>query len=510
MQLPDGGNVSWPPQEWRPVYRAYREWSAWYAGDVNELASIYGGQVTHYSRASRWKFWERAGKQTSEHQARTQLHLPMGSNLAATGASLLFSERPSIIIPGEDAEAKKAEARLNYILDASDGYARLTEAAESICALGGGFLKVDWDTDLLDCPIISVVQADRVVPYFQHSRLVAATVWRVIRQDGPNWFRYMEHHTPGLVEYALYRGREDVLGPRVSLNQLDETADLEPYQDIPGGKLAIVYVPNIRPNRKFRGSWLGQSDYHGNEGLMDALDETWTSWLRDIRLGKARIMAPLEYLTPARLSTGANSFGFDMDQEVFSPLNQPPDKGAGITVSQFAIRVDEHERTANALVRAIAGHAGYAPQSFGLDTEGRAESGSALRIRERKSLMTQQKKRGYWESPVADLIETMQWVDREVFRSGVTPVRPSVTLADSLTEGEGEQATTVELMNRAGAISTEVKVRMLHPNWTDIQVLDEVDRLRKEQGLDLPDPVRGGLDEWTRADPEDDEGQEDE
>ena len=52
----------------------------------------------------------------------------------------------------------------------------------------------------------------------------------------------------------------------------------------------------------------------------------------------------------------------------------------------------------------------------------------------------------------------------------------------------------MELLNRATAVSTELKVRMAHPDWNEQDVMDEVARIQKEQGLAVPDPTQvGGL-----------------
>ena len=70
-------------------------------------------------------------------------------------------------------------------------------------------------------------------------------------------------------------------------------------------RLTAVYVPNMLPNRLYRGSFLGRSDFSGVEGLMDALDECYTSWIRDLRLGRGRIIVPSEYASHDAQHEGA-------------------------------------------------------------------------------------------------------------------------------------------------------------------------------------------------------------
>jgi hypothetical protein len=58
--------------------------------------------------------------------------------------------------------------------------------------------------------------------------------------------------------------------------------------------LTAAYVPNIRPARAWRhiptAAYWGQSDFQGIEGILDALDETYSSWMRDVQNGKGRII----------------------------------------------------------------------------------------------------------------------------------------------------------------------------------------------------------------------------
>lgn len=110
--------------------------------------------------------------------------------------------------------------------------------------------------------------------------------------------------------------------------------------------------------------------------------------MRDIRLGKGRIIAARELLTPTGTAPGSPRV-LDYDRELFTPLEMADlsnvDPSKLFTPVQFAIRVDEHLRSAIALTEQIVGAAGYSPATFGLGIDGQAESGTARRIREAKT-----------------------------------------------------------------------------------------------------------------------------
>lgn len=86
--------------------------------------------------------------------------------------------------------------------------------------------------------------------------------------------------------------------------------------------------------------------------------------MRDIRLARARLIVPDRYLRSEGPGQGAS---FDDDREVWHGLKIPLTEGNGITLAQFAIRVAEHQATADATVRQAVQTAGYDAAAFGLD-----------------------------------------------------------------------------------------------------------------------------------------------
>ncbi|MGW3745815.1 phage capsid protein [Streptomyces sp. NPDC005146] len=74
-------------------------------------------------------------------------------------------------------------------------------------------------------------------------------------------------------------------------------------------------------------------------------------------------------------------------------------------------------------------------------------------------------------------------------RRGITPERPSVEFGDGVAESEQATATTLDLLNRAGAVSTGTKVKILHPDWDDTAIKAETAAILAETGAAAPDPV---------------------
>lgn len=487
MPLPENPRMKWPPEEWKKVFDVYAEHDAWYSGDPNRIAEVHSARI--YTPTPRGRFWA-----SSVHEERrVMLHVPIAGDIASMSADLLFAEAPKFRIPEAhgmraSSDAKAAQERLDQIINDSNMVDRLLEAAEVCAALGGVFIKPSWDKELADHPMLSVAHVDNAIPEFRFGMLTAVTFWTVIEEDDGVVWRLLERHERGRILYGLYKGDRDTLGMRVSLDTHSVTAGRPDVIETQYPGLLVRYVPNMLPNRRFRGWPIGRSDYDGCEGLMDALDEVFTSWMRDIRLARARIIVPEEWLSKDEFG----NLRFDIDQEVFTVLDIDPvttSNNFNLTTSQFAIRTEEHQKAALELIDRIITNAGYSPQSFGLRIEGRAESGTALNIRERRSYITKSKKERYWKGPIQDVLEMMLIIDNLHLNNG-TPMgfKPVVEFQDASTHDMSQLAETVELLARAQAVSIDTKVRMLHPDWSEEQIQQEVRRIMQETGVLLPEP----------------------
>ena len=398
----------------------------------------------------------------------------------------------------------RVEKRLDYILEQNGFWSLLLQAAELASAEGAVVFRLIWDRRISDCPIIDVVQAQQCIPEFRWGRLAKMWLWREVRtEEQGTQYRVVECHEPGRITTGLYRGSIQSMGEQLPLDaikriqngaprkgdlleaapltDLADTAHLEPVIEtgLPG--LACWYICNRRPHPKWPYLYIGRSDYHAQESMFDSIDETWSSWMRDIRLGLSRIIAPESFFEHEEQT---NRRVFNTMRESYLGLDALQQPGSGIndniTVAQFKIRADEHEKTLMNLLKHCYSTVGYSPHTFGIHDEGRAESGAALDIRERKSWTTNANKAQYWPAALAQMLYYALIVDRKHCGGPVEPMMPSVEMQDSMQSDFTQVSNVVETISRAGAASAEVKVRWLHPDWSDAQVLQEVDRIRAE------------------------------
>lgn len=503
MPLP-AGNTPWPPPHLGPALDAMHGWDSWWSGDPDRLEALYGGRSGGgpdpkrlaatmsggvWGRISRW-WW---GTPTAAGERRTKLHVPLAGDLCGGSADLLFSEPPKFTVDDDT-----TQTRLDVLAD--DGMlATLQTAAEIGAALGGIYLRPVYDQDVADRAWIHAEHADRALPEFTWGRLSAVTFWRIVREEDGQVWRHLQRHERGRILHGLYQGTKDNLGRPVPLEDSAATEDYAPLVDAEGAMatgydgLDVVYIPNQTSRRwrcKPKLAEFGRSDLDGVEPLMDSLDETYSSWMRDIRLGKGRIIVPNAYLNSNGPGRGSS---WNPDQEAYAGLEMlvRQDVNQQLTVAQFAIRVQEHRDTAEDLVNQILRSAGYSGQTFGIGGDV-AVTATEVTARERRSMTTRGKKILRWRPALAQLVEALLAVDQYAFGGGIKPQRPTVEFEDSVQEDPLSLANTADILRRAQAASTDTLARMVHPEWDDDQVAAEVARIRQENGTAVPDPMQAG------------------
>ena len=481
-----------PPENWSYWYNKYAEWLAWYSGDPERLLQFYcmnrGQFETQDSR-----FWARIERE----ERATAVHLPAAGDICSMSADLLFAEAPKIRYDQKTTSGK----RINEFMRENGFISKLLEGAEIAAAVSGCFLKLDIDPDVVGVPILSIIDTLHAFPTFKWGRLWSVLFWRVVKTEnnGSTVWRLFEDREiipNGLkIQFKLYRGTDATLGSEVELLSIDETAMLGLKDGVLEGMkgLGVVYVPNKKPNKLDLGSPTGINDFSVCIPLMDSLDFAWTSWMRDIELGMGQLLIDEELLDKRAPLGRVEEATFSKFQKAFMRLNLSEWRLGGENIKpienvQFDLRVEEHSKTCERLFSEIIGRAGYSEKSFGLtDNTGRAESGSALRIRERKSLLTREKKSRYWQHAIWELLYQMQLMDISSNLSSSYEVQEvEIELEDSIIIDPKETSETIRNIDQARAASTFVKVKLLHPEWETEDIDTEVQTILKEQGISNP------------------------
>jgi hypothetical protein len=474
------------------------EWAAWWSGDTDKL------REAHSDQKKKKRFWNRVNN-ASSRPSRSDLHIPVAADLAATSADLIYGTPPKIESDhgvGAETSARIAEYMEDGIL------VQLLNGAEAGSALGGRYHQVIIDQSLSLMPFTQVVQADHAIPEFRWGRLVAVTLWSVLESDNAKVIRHVERHELtsnglGVTFHGVYEGNGSNLGRNIGTQAHPATAALQVGSNgtlttpvTPG--LNVVYIPNLTPQRRWRtdpiGRNLGRSDLDGLEAMMDALDEVYSSWMRDIRLGKARVFADRTMLEAPVISTpGGQPSGpmdtFDLDKELFVPVNGMPGReGTGklLDAQQFNIRVAEHADTVNSLMRRIIRAARWSTATFD-DTSTANMTATEVRARQDTTVKTRDRKVRLEQVGLLSLVRKMLTLDSAVFNTqGLVADNVTIKFPELIQSTTSEVAQTVQQLRAAGVLSLQTAVAMAHPDWDAPQIEGEVKLLQAEQPLTDP------------------------
>jgi A118 family predicted phage portal protein len=462
-----------------------KEHSTWYTGEAELLANFYfdndlqNYMMLNYGTRNNNKFWARQIKNDSQFF----IHVPIANDIAETSSAFLFGETPLIRFNSDSENMKGPQSTLDKMLTDSGFFQRLVEGAEVASAIGGVYVKIAWDSEVSEYPIPVIVQCEQAFPEFKFGRLVKASLVYEVSNDGSTVYRLVETISKGKIENVLYKGSSDNLGHKASLSECECTKSLKDSVDT-ADVMTCFYIPNMLPNKLNRQSPMGRSDYQGQETLMDALDEVFSAWMVDIQIARGKIHVPSGYVK--ELEGGKKSF--NIDTMMYEELDVDPTAMTDpIKTTQFEIRSEQFEKTCLNLLDRIITSAGYSPQSFGLNIAGRAESGTALNVRERKSFATTSKKQSYWEPVIKAMVKTMCAI-YNAFLSGTfsNELEVNVEFMDSVSNNLTEVSNSVKTLADAKALSTETKVRMVHPEWTNNQVQEEVERILNDESAGMP------------------------
>lgn len=515
VPLPDARDAEWPPRWWEDDARLIEEARLWLVGDVNELGDFYGGTSSDSTRWRRFVSWLSRNGATDQHEGVDRLHVPLPRQIARTSAALLFSEPPALEMPaahedtglGEDGDplpptpemqvAIDAEERLALIAEEDGWAAKLLQAAFVQSGTGGVYLRPNVNAQLVPGrPFLEVIHHDHAVPVFQSGHLIEVTFWTEVERAGQTVWRHLECHTPGRIEHALYEGNARHLGDRVELTAKRATKALRPEVDLRTAYgvegLLPDYVPNMLPHPVTLSNVIGGADCAGIEDQLTALNQADTEWAQDVELGGRKVIVPDQFLTRSTRGEGAY---LDRSQRVFSPmsfgaLNEGQET---ITMIDFDIRAADFEATITNRTNRTSVAAGYNAESVTWANTGQAMTATEVLSRDALSAETTAAKRHYWQAALASCAEKVLMIDAAEFNSGVTPMRPVVVWPKAAEQDMRETASTLNLLNLAGALSTTEKVRLLHPEWTPSQVDAEVRAILDEGSLETGDPTGFGV-----------------
>lgn len=486
----DGGK--WPPPREVSVRRLVTEWRAFLENDRATLRHI-----------ADWPN-QRAYKID-----------PLPGLIADAWADHLFGDDPSI----EPAKPDDAGA-LDLLLEGNGDLVGDLHAAERVVVgEGEAWWRVYADRDVADTPLLEWHNRDEVIPLLIGRRILAAALVTELDRAGgvrgrgrATVYRHLEIHADGAVEHVLFRGTRTRIGETVPLEDHAELEDLAaalpgtgsaPRRWAHGLPMLMGRVTNGRGLHRRLG--LGLSDFDRISDILLDLNEAATIGAENARLtAKRRVVVPEGSLsgrgTELRdrgdgIMVPGPAAGFDAGEDVLVASNLDAELGRGqdgpfkvLEYSFDASALITHKRD---LVETSLTRVGLTPQYVGVVSDegaGLALSGTALRLRLIPTTKAGRGKARPWDDALPHVLSLMARLDalRETDggfgRAWTDPATPpSVERANPLPRDEVEEATVESTLVGAGVRSVRASVESQHPDWTDDQVDEEVDRIREDR-----------------------------
>lgn len=400
---------------------------------------------------------------------------PIPALISRIVADMLFGEEPRFLAADE-----ADQDHLGEIITVNQLPAELHRAAVIASSEGEVWGRVIADPELAPTPIIDFHSRGAVLPEFRGRFLLRASVVSVFLGDkDQEVYRLIETHSPGQIESQLFKGNKDRIGTEVSLDSRPETAGTRPLVLTGIDRPLVVRIVN----RVGRDYMAGESDYDGLENLFLAVNEALTITQQNMRLtGAKRLMVDRDFLDKegklqladdvyVHSSGGIKKMGEGPGTKPFEQL-------------EYSFEAAELTRWIDWMLDHTLTAAGISPASVGRGDLGGSLSGTALRLRMAHTLSEIAGKGRLWDAGIAELLRLAQLIDAKPVAQGGfgkayadAESAPRVERGDGLPEDPREDAQVIAQLAGAEAISTEEKVRRLHPTWDDARVADEVARI---------------------------------
>lgn len=309
---------------------------------------------------------------------------------------------------------------------------------------------------------------------------------QVNEKTGRNtWYLHKEIHTPGLIQHEVYQ--YDKQQGKIVAQETDPTKFGWPEQEVTGVQRSLVFhVPNVRDGSGF---W-GTSDYSDMETLYFALNNRITK--TDNILDKHS--DPILAVPPGVLDEDGNvrkeALGmFEVDNE-----------NPGFNKPEYVVwnaNLEAAEKEVDKLVEFLFMFSEIAPAAFGMDKNGQAESGRALKFKLLATIRKRNRKKRYYDQMIKDMLVTAMELSKfhKVEMGGIVASeieRPTIAWGSGLIPDETEEIDNSIKRVDAGLSSRSQEIAKLDEVTPD-EAQKRVKEIDKENAQDAPPEPTNGI-----------------
>lgn len=439
----------------------------WYRGSASELNQFY-----RQLNSETCPFW---GSVPTRGLEIRKIHTGIPKMIVNTLTNIVIRDLNDIeyenVEKNDIWQAIAKENKLNELL---------TAATKDMLVVGDGAMKITFDPELSDYPILEWFAGDKVEYKYERGRL-KEIIFRTEYKNKNGKYTLYEKYGWGYISYKLYKDDNEV-----ELTAIEETTGL---QDVVFDKSFMMAVPyKMISSDRWQGR--GQSIFDGKTDNFDALDEAWSQWVHAMRVSRPTKYIP-DVLIPRDKNNGKmlKPNAFD-NQFIATEASMMEGAKNEIEIKQPDFPSEAYNNTyVTALDLALQGI--ISPSTLGIDVK-KLDNAEAQREKEKATLYT----RGIM---IESLSTFLQLLADFIFKAYNTALKRP--LEDTETEiGFGEyanpsfEAVVETLSNPNTPMSIEAKVDEMWGDSKDQAWKDEeVKRIKEQQGIvTLEEPALGG------------------
>lgn len=434
----------------------------WYVGESNELQELYKqieGKETTF-----WGSVPTAGMEIKKN------HSGLPKLIVNTLTNIVIDNYNGVEIDDtvkeEEWEKIEQENKFNKML---------WKILNETIYMGDGAIRYSYDPEISELPILEWFTGDKVDFVYKRGRLIEIIFKSYYECNRKNYL-LKEYRGFGYVKYKLFDGDREV-----PLSTIQELSNLK---DLTFDKSTMWAVPFfIDENSKFDGR--GASKFDGKYDAFDSLDEVLSQWVEAIRLGKAIRYIP-ESLAPKDPFTGMTLKSNPYDnQYIMTESDMSEGSRNQIEVKQADIPSDKYLQTYITYLD-ICLQGLISPSTLGIDNKKVQDANASYeRQMEKTTMYTRQ---GIIEALTDFIPKVINGVLK--MEEQIKGNAPSEDIDVNVLFGEYDspsfdnQIETISKAKMNGIMSLETSIKELYGDSKDEEwIIEEIERLKEEQGL---------------------------
>lgn len=389
-------------------------------------------------------------------------------------ADMLFEEFPKIRLPDGD------DKFIDALFQANNLRTQIYESALEQSFRGDVVFRIRTKDNKI---IIEDINPSCFYPKYPFDNVRAepeymALEWKV-KFDDLGECLYVERHYKGRIETNLYQIKDKEL---IKVDLKSKYPNTEEVVNTGVNEFMVVHIPNHRINTM----WNGLSDYHDLVDIFKAINNRISR--NNVILNKHSdpILAVPQGVIDDTGSVNRSAFG--MIEVRGSGSGQQKD-----IMPQYIVwdaNLEAAFKEIDILMEVLFMTAEMTPSAFGMDKNGQAESGRALKFKLLRTIAKKHRKQLYYDHGLRQLLYVAQLLAKKGYTAGDykmqgNPVVPTIEWSDGIINDYVESIDAEDQALTAGITTRKDAIARVY-SMTDKEAKDKADEIDSEKKSRIP------------------------